>query len=98
MNADGKMSMSYSGKKSLAMATLLLFFFGGFGAHRFYLGSKAVGFVQFFLTVLALCLIDLPVAFPLVAILTVWVLVDACLLSRMVRAYNAALADMTWSD
>ncbi len=87
--------------KSLGVTYLLWFFLGGFGAHRFYLGSIAIGIAQATLLVVGVvpvivfgdALYDktLPTIFVLlgVAVLTclaVWWIVDGFLIPGLVRA------------
>ena len=53
----GGQQLAYAGpKKSKALAAVLAFFLGIFGAHRFYLGHTLVGFVMLGLTALGLTL------------------------------------------
>lgn len=91
---------AHGGRKSLAVAYLLWFFLGGFGAHRFYLGSIVIGITHAAFLVVGVVPIvvfdgalydeTLPTIFVLlgVALLTglvVWWAVDGFLLPGLVR-------------
>ncbi len=91
---------AHGGPKSLAVTYLLWFFLGGFGAHRFYLGSIGIGIAHAALLVVGVvpiiafggALYDkiLPTIFVLlgVAVLTglvVWWAVDGFLIPGLVR-------------
>jgi TM2 domain-containing membrane protein YozV len=73
--------------KSIGVAYVLWFFAGGIGAHRFYLGYIASGVGMLLLSVFAVILGILPFLFvfswPLLAVLTIWWLIDAFLIPRM---------------
>lgn len=62
-----------SNQNSMLCALLLWFFFGSFGAHRFYLGHTASGVIQL------LCLVFCWLIFPAV-ILAIWLFIDLILL------------------
>lgn len=67
-------------KKSTGTAYLLLLLLGSFGAHRFYLGKIGTAWTQvilFFLGILTLGLLWLP--------LGLWLLIDLTLVPSMVR-------------
>lgn len=87
--ASARAQMMYdANRKSAGVAYLLCLFFGGFGAHRFYLGSKLGGAVQLGLWVagwVTLFLAWIP--------LGIWVLVDLFLIPGMARDRNMELAD-----
>ncbi|WP_338241024.1 TM2 domain-containing protein [Aurantiacibacter hainanensis] len=65
-------------RKSTGATYLLWFFFGFFGAHRFYLGRTGSGIAQLVLSLTIVGLI--PMAF--------WWLIDAFLIPEMVRDEN----------
>jgi TM2 domain-containing membrane protein YozV len=69
-------------KKSLVVAYLLWFCLGAFGAHNFYLRRTAVAVVQLILTITIVGL----------AIVAIWVIVDAFLIPGWVRDQNNMLA------
>jgi TM2 domain-containing membrane protein YozV len=81
---------TYVTPKSTSTAYAFWFFFGGLGAHRFYLGSPVSGAIQLALT---------PISYGLIAskslsglaimpVLGLWLLVDAFLIPGMARAAN----------
>ncbi|MFN3661738.1 NINE protein [Yoonia sp.] len=74
-----------NGKKSLGVAYLLLFFLGGFGAHRFYLGRMGTGFAILFLVWGGVLLSAILIGIPMLIIGGIWVLVDIFLLPSMVE-------------
>ena len=75
-------------KKSQGVAYLLCFFLGGFGAHRFYLGSSGVGAIQLILWVLG-WLTFFVAWIPL----GIWIFIDLFLIPGIARDYNMRLAD-----
>lgn len=79
-------------KKSIGIAYLLWFFLGGLGVHRFYLGrtGSAIGILA--LTVVGCLTTFLMVGVVLLAVMMVWLLVDAFLIPGIVRQENNALA------
>ena len=81
---------TYVTPKSTGTAYAFWFFFGGLGAHRFYLGSPVSGAIQLAMT---------PISYGLIAsksmsglaimpALGLWLIVDAFLIPGMVRAAN----------
>lgn len=81
---------TYVTPKSTGTAYALWFFFGGLGAHRFYLGSPVSGAIQLAMT---------PISYGLIAskslsglaimpALGLWLIVDAFLIPGMVRTAN----------
>ena len=87
------MSNGPSNAKSPAVAYLLWFFLGGFGAHRFYMGrtGSALGMLGLLIgsLVLSVFVIGL-LGFP---VLTVWWLIDAFLINKWLKAEEAGVAD-----
>lgn len=75
-------------KKSQGVAYLLCFFLGGFGAHRFYLGSTGAGVVQLILWVLG-WLTFFVAWIPLY----IWIFIDLFLIPGIARDCNMRLAD-----
>jgi TM2 domain-containing membrane protein YozV len=77
-------------KKSMGVAYLLWFFFGGFGGHRFYAGRTQSAVIMLG-TVIATHVLALTVssAFYMVGlIIGIWILADAFLIPGMIREHN----------
>jgi TM2 domain-containing membrane protein YozV len=74
--------------KELAVAYLLLFFFGTFGAHRFYLGRNGSAIAMLCLALLGGLTAIFFVGFLLLSALVVWWLVDIFITPGMVREEN----------
>ena len=75
-------------RKSTGVAYLLCLFFGGLGAHRFYLGETGTGAAQLVLWVLGW------VTFFVAWIpLYIWIVVDLFLIPGLASTYNMKLAD-----
>ena len=87
--ANARAQMMYdANKKSVGVAYLLFIFFGGLGAHRFYLGQTGSAVVQLILGVLGL------VTFFITWIpLSIWLIVDLFLIPGIAREYNMKMAD-----
>lgn len=75
-------------RKSTGVAYLLCLLFGGFGAHRFYLGHNTTGAVQ-----LVLWLCGWVTFFAAWIPLGIWIFVDLFLIPGMARQFNMRLAD-----
>jgi TM2 domain-containing membrane protein YozV len=75
------------GDKSMGVAYLFWFFFGGLGAHRLYLGYSRSGAAMLILGVFCFFFALVPffslLSFPLLVMLAVWWLADAILIPRM---------------
>ena len=78
-------------KASVGTVVLLWFFFGGFGAHRFYLGKTRSGFAQLALTVCGIFIYSAPYGGAILLPIAAWMLYDAGRISEWVEAHNAAL-------
>lgn len=76
--------------KSTGTAYAFWFFFGGLGAHRFYLGSPVSGAIQLAMTPISYALIASKslAGFGILPALGLWLIVDAFLIPGMVRAAN----------
>ncbi|KRA42224.1 TM2 domain-containing protein [Devosia sp. Root635] len=93
VSRDAQASMQYdANKKSGVVAYLLWFFLGGFGAHRFYLGSTGPAIAQLVITLLSIVLSIVFVGIFGFIIVGIWVLVDAFLIPGMLQDYNSRLA------
>lgn len=77
--------------KSLVVAYLLLFFFGGFGAHRFYLGRTGSAVAQLLLCIAGWLTLMIAVGGVLLVVLGVWVIVDIFLVPGMIQAQKEAM-------
>lgn len=75
-------------KKSTGAAYLLWFFLGGFGAHRFYLGTTGTAVTQLLLLLFGW----LPLFLGWV-VLGIWLIVDLFLIPGIARDKNMAIAD-----
>ncbi len=87
------MMMFEANKKSPAIAYLLWFFLGMFGAHRFYSGQTGTAVAQLLLSVFGILLLF---AFGLGLILLIpvwiWIIVDLFLIPGLIRSQNSLLA------
>jgi TM2 domain-containing membrane protein YozV len=90
--ADSRAMMLYdANKKSAVLAYVLWFFFGGLGAHRFYLGRSRSGAAMLAVTLLSLLLSVVVIGvFGLFAV-GIWAIVDAFLIPGMVQEHNNKL-------
>ncbi len=79
-------------KKSTGVAFLLWFFLGFLGGHRFYAGKEVTAVVQLILTVVGLVLTMVLIGHLVLAVVALWWLIDAFLLSGWIRKYNSSLA------
>jgi TM2 domain-containing membrane protein YozV len=80
-------------KKSMGVAYLLWFFFGGFGGHRFYAGRTQSAVIML-ASVIATHVLALTIssAFYMVGlIIGIWMLADAFLIPGMIREHNNEL-------
>ena len=73
------------------MAYLLLIFFGGLGAHRFYLGRTGSGVAQLLLCIAGWATLVLAVGIALLVVLGVWVLIDIFLIPGMIQSHKDAM-------
>lgn len=87
--ADATAMMRYdANKKSVGVAYLLLFFLGGLGIHRFYLGRTGSAAVMLLLTAASAFLTVVLVGYVGLFVVGVWCVLDAFLIPGMARAYN----------
>ncbi len=92
-NSDvGKVMMYESNKKSTGIAYLLWFFFGMFGAHRFYIGETGTGVAILLITVFSFFLMFVAIGFFTIFISSIWVFIDLFLIPSMVQKQNNLLA------
>ena len=71
--------------KSAGVAYLLLIFFGGLGAHRFYLGQTGTAIAMLVLTIAGWLTIAIVVGIPLLIAVGIWIFVDLFLIPGMVQ-------------
>lgn len=91
--ADANALMQYdANKKSVGVAYLLWFFFGGFGGHRFYLGETGSAAALLIITLVSIALMFVVVGFFTLAISAIWVFVDLFLIPGIARKHNVNLA------
>lgn len=88
----GKVMMFESNKKSVGIAYLLWFFFGMFGAHRFYIGETGTGVAILLITICSLALKFVLIGFLTIFISIIWVFIDLFLIPAMVQKQNNRLA------
>ena len=87
--ASARANMIYdANKKSAGVSYLLCIFLGGFGAHRFYLGTTGAAIGQ-----LALGLLGWVTLFITWIPLGIWLIVDLFLIPNIVRQKNMQIAD-----
>jgi len=93
MNNPSTQIMIYdANKRSVGVAYLLWFFLGGLGGHRFYVGKTGSAVAILVLTGLGILLSFVGVGVFLLAVVGIWVLVDAFLIPGWIRAKNTLLA------
>lgn len=71
--------------KSPVAAYLLLFFLWGFGVHRMYLGRWVSGFLMLAMWGLGWLTAPILIGWPLIALVSIWVVVDIFLIPGMIR-------------
>lgn len=86
---DAQTMMAYdTHKKDMAIAYVLWYFVGIFGAHRFYMGQNGSGAAMLTLTI-----VSIPLFFVVIGIFTylavfIWWIVDAFILHEWVKNHN----------
>ena len=87
----------YAPRKTIGTAYLLWFAFGGFSAHRFYLGLSSSAFVQLLLAPIgyALLVTKSPIGMMLVSAAALWLLLDAILIPGMVTKANERARELS---
>lgn len=78
--------------KEIGIAYILWLFLGTLGVHRFYLGRNGTGIAQVILSVVGWATAILLVGFVFLAVVWVWVIVDAFLIPSMTREANGRAA------
>jgi TM2 domain-containing membrane protein YozV len=95
-NSSAQQMMRYdANKKSLLVAYLLWFFFGLFGAHRFYLAKTTSAIILLVLGLIAWVITFVSLGFGSFVLLVpgLWALIDAFLIPGYARDYNNALIE-----
>lgn len=87
-----KVMMFESNKKSAGIAYLLWFFFGMFGAHRFYLGETGTAVAIMLITICSIALKFVLIGFLTIFISVIWVFIDLFLIPSLVQKHNNRLA------
>ena len=77
--------------KSIIVAYLLLIFFGGFGAHRFYLGRTGSAVAQLLLFILGWLTLVFVVGFVLLLVVGIWVIVDIFLVPGIIQSQKDSM-------
>lgn len=92
-NNGAAQAMLYdANKKSVGVTYLLWFFLGGLGGHRFYVGKTGSAIAILAMTIIGALLVMVGVGLILLAIVGIWVLVDAFLIPGWIRNKNTLLA------
>lgn len=86
------MMMFEANRKSAGIAYLLWFFLGGFGGHRFYAGRIGSAVVILSLTLIGIVTSIIGIGLIPLAIVGVWVLIDAFLIPGWISRHNNLLA------
>jgi len=82
--------------KSRTIATLLAFFLGVFGAHRFYLGHTTIAIIQLILGIVGIATSWLIVGLIPLAAVGIWALVDFIMLLAGSMKDSAGLPVLNW--
>lgn len=89
---DAKALMAFeAGKKSMGVTYVLWLLLGGLGVHRFYLGKVGTGVAILVLNLLGWATLIAGVGFAFLAVVGIWLLVDAFLIPGYIRSHNASL-------
>lgn len=78
--------------KEMGIAYILWLFLGTLGIHRFYLGRTGTGITQLVLSLVGWATALLLIGFVFLAVVWVWVIVDAFLIPGMTREANRGAA------
>jgi|ERR1051325_2730024 TM2 domain-containing membrane protein YozV len=86
----GDCDMNDATTKSIGLAYLFWFLFGGFGIHRFYLGRTKSAVAMLLLFVIGTLTAGVIIGVPMLAVVLIWWLVDAFLIPGIVGQHNMA--------
>lgn len=93
MDSNAMAMMTYdANKKGIGVTYALWFFFGSFGAHRFYMRRTGSAVFQLLLLVVGWVTVWFGVGFFILLPLYLWLAVDLFLIPGMSRKFNLALA------
>lgn len=79
-------------KKSTLVAYILWFIFGGLGVHRFYVHRSLSALIMLSMLIFGLLFSFIYVGVPVFIVVAIWWVLDAALITGMVRSYNLELA------
>lgn len=85
-------TITVQARKEVGITYVLWLLLGTLGVHRFYLGRNGTAAAQLILTVTGWATAILLIGFVPLAVVWVWVIVDAFLIPAMVRETNGAQA------
>ena len=89
---DAKALMAFeAGKKSMGITYVLWLLLGGLGVHRFYMGKIGSGVAILVINILGWLTIIAGIGFLFLAIVGVWLIVDAFLIPGWIRTHNTML-------
>lgn len=91
MNTYPNQPMMVRAQKEVGIAYILWLFLGTLGIHRFYLGHNGSAVAQLVLTVIGWATAILLVGFVFLAVVWVWVIIDAFLMPGLVREANGQM-------
>jgi TM2 domain-containing membrane protein YozV len=77
--------------KSIVVAYLLLIFFGGFGAHRFYLGRTGSAVAMLLLFIVGWLTLVVVIGFALLLVVGIWAIVDIFLVPGMIQVQKETM-------
>lgn len=90
---DAQTMMMYDvQKKSMAVAYLLWWFLGMFGAHRFYLGQIGSAVAMLIITLVSFLLTFIFIGFIGLLAVGIWWIIDAFLVYQIVNQHNMRIA------
>jgi len=92
--ADPHVALRYAAnKKEVWIAVVLWFFFGWFGAHRFYAGSIGIGVAELLFGIVCLALWFVLIGWILAGPYFIWLIIDLILVIGRIQRTNNRLID-----